>query len=231
MQSMQFLLLICLILLPTHGGKRGPKVYFKKGESSEDYRRASAFFRPRTRPNECAMNEQSQQICAVSDSSNEPQEAENMDVEETTTHDEENQEVVERVENPIQMVGSNSEDISLSNDNPLTTNSLDTPVGKKQRKQNIPALYFLLAAGIVIPFSSADCERSFSNLNRIKSKERSKTGEELLRDLMLMYTMTTEEMRKLKKEKLQEMSEKLAHKVWKRPGKKIDSYFNNDFIV
>ena len=177
------------------------------------------------------MNEQSQQICAVSDSSNEPQEAENMDVEEINNHDEENQEVVERVENPTQMVGSNSEDISLSNDNPLTTNSLDTPAGKKQRKQNIPALYFLLAAGIVIPFSSADCERSISNLNRIKSKERSKTGEELLRDLMLMYTMTTEEMRKLKKEKLQEMSEKLAHKVWKRPGKKIYSYFNNDFIV
>ena len=117
-QSMKFLLLIALILLPIHGGKRGPKVYPQKDESSDEYKRATAFFRPRARPNECDVNE-----------------------------------------------------------------------------------------------------------------VRSKTGEELLRDLMLMYTMTTEEMRNLKKEKLREMSEELAHKVWKRPGKKIDSYYNNDFIV
>ena len=95
----------------------------------------------------------------------------------------------------------------------------------------IKALHFLLAAGIVIPFSSADCERSFSDLNRIKSSERSKTGEDLLRDLMLMYTMNTEEMRNLKKEKLREMSEKLAHKVWNRDGYKRDKYYDNVFIV
>ena len=70
-------------------------------------------------------------------------------------------------------------------------------------------------------------------MNRIKSKERSKTGEELLRDLMLIYTMSVEEMRELKKEKLRDMSEKLAHKVWSRPGYKLkpDKYFNNIFIV
>ena len=53
----------------------------------------------------------------------------------------------------------------------------------------------------------------------------------LLRDLMLMYTISIEEMQTLKKDKLREMSEKLAHKVWQRPGYKRDSYFNNDFIV
>ena len=42
-------------------------------------------------------------------------------------------------------------------------------------------------------------------------------GEELLRDLMLIYTMSVEEIRNLKKEKLHEMSEKLSHKVWSRP--------------
>jgi len=115
-----------------------PKYTLQKDESSEDYRRASDFFKPRTRPNECDMDEQSQQICAMSDSGNEPQEAENMDVEETTTHDEENQEVVEGVENPTQIIGPDSEDISLSNDNPLTTNTLNTPVGKKHRKKKAP---------------------------------------------------------------------------------------------
>ena len=35
----------------------------------------------------------------------------------------------------------------------------------------------------------------------------------------------------IEKEELREMSEKLAHKVWKRPGYKRDAYFNNDFIV
>ena len=35
---------------------------------------------------------------------------------------------------------------------------------------------------------------------------------------MLMYTMSIDEMRRLKKEKLREMSEKLAHKVWGRDG-------------
>ena len=100
-------------------------------------------------------------------------------------------------------------------------------------RTSIPSLFFLISAGIVIPFSSADCERSFSDLNRIKSKERSKTGEELLRDLMLIYTMSVEEMRNLKREKLREMSKKLAHKVWSRLGYKLkpDKYFNNIFIV
>ena len=53
----------------------------------------------------------------------------------------------------------------------------------------------------------------------------------LLRDLMLIYTISIEEMRTLKKDKTREMSEKLAHKVWQQPGYKRDSYFNNDFIV
>ena len=53
----------------------------------------------------------------------------------------------------------------------------------------------------------------------------------LLRDLMLMYTISIEEMRTLKKDNLRKMSEKLAHKVWQRPGYNRDSYFNNDVYI
>ena len=98
-------------------------------------------------------------------------------------------------------------------------------------KEIIPCLRFLISAGLVLLFASADCERSFSDLNRIKSKERSKTGQDLLRNLMLLYSMDKEEMRRLKEEKLREISTELAHKVCNREGYKRDSYYENDFII
>ena len=95
----------------------------------------------------------------------------------------------------------------------------------------ISNLRFLVSAGLVIRFTSVDCERSFLDLNWIKSKERSKTGQDLLKNLMILYSMNKEEMRGLKKEKLREISKQLAHKVWDREGYKRDSYYENDFII
>ena len=103
---MKFLLLIALILLPIHGGKRGPKVYPQKDESSDEYKRATAFFRPRARPNVCDVNEQSQQVYVAPSSGNEPEEVGHMEVEEPNTNDEENSsEAVEAVGNPTENNG------------------------------------------------------------------------------------------------------------------------------
>ena len=113
-QSMKFLLLIALILLPIHGGKRGPKVYLQKDENSDEYKRATAFFRHRARPNECDVNEQSQQVCAAPASGNEPEEVGHMEVEEPNTNDEENSsEAVEAVGNPTENNGPDSDEICL----------------------------------------------------------------------------------------------------------------------
>ena len=65
------------------------------------------------------------------------------------------------------------------------------------------------------PFATADCERSFTAMNRIKSKERSKLRN-ILMDLLLLYDITPEEKSKLDINKL---SYDVIHNVWKY-GKK-----------
>ena len=103
------------------------------------YKRAMAFFRHRARPNECDVNEQSQQVCTAPASGNEPEEVGHMEVEEPNTNDEENpSETVEAVGNPTENNGPNSDEICLANDNPLAANTLSTPVNKKPRKKKAP---------------------------------------------------------------------------------------------
>ena len=77
----------------------------------------------------------------------------------------------------------------------------------------------------MLPFCTADCERAFSAINRIKTPERSRL-KEILKSLMLAYTATDEEKQNLD---ITELSSKVATSVWQKEGKK--SYYENDFIV
>ena len=78
---------------------------------------------------------------------------------------------------------------------------------------------------LVLPFCTADCERAFSAMNRIRTAERSKL-KCILRELMLAYTASDEEEKKLD---IVKMAEKVATEVWKKEGKK--TYWDNDFII
>ena len=53
-------------------------------------------------------------------------------------------------------------------------------------------IHFFVAIILVMHFVTADCERSFSAMNNIKTAERNKLGE-ILNELMLLYDMTPEE--------------------------------------
>ena len=53
-------------------------------------------------------------------------------------------------------------------------------------------LRLFVAIILVMPFVTADCERSFSAMNNIKTEERNKLGI-ILNELMLLYDMTPEE--------------------------------------
>ena len=77
----------------------------------------------------------------------------------------------------------------------------------------------------MLPFCTADCERAFSAMNRIKSPERSKL-KPILKTLMLAYTAQDYEKENLDIEKL---SRDIGTDLRKKDGKK--SYFENDFIV
>ena len=135
----------------------------QKHESSDEYKRATAFFRHRARPNECDVNEQSQQVYAAPSSGNEPEEVEHMEVEEPNTNDEENSsEAVEAVGNPTENNGPNSDEICLANDNPLAANTLSTPFDKKPRKKKAPG-----------PFKKKDVKKwkkSYPYIRRILRK-------------------------------------------------------------
>ena len=83
----------------------------------------------------------------------------------------------------------------------------------------------LVAILLVLHFCTADCERAFSKMNRIKSPERSKL-KEILKALMLAYDANQEEKENLDEKKL---SQEISTKVWQKKGK--DVYFDNDFII
>ena len=82
-----------------------------------------------------------------------------------------------------------------------------------------------------MPFATADCERSFSTMNRIKSAERSRL-KEILNSLMRLYTLrgNVDDFKEIKKEKFEEVSSKVAQS-WKREGYRKDSYYDNIFII
>ena len=83
----------------------------------------------------------------------------------------------------------------------------------------------LVGTLLVLPFCTADCERAFSAMNRIKTPERSRL-KDILKSLMLAYTATKEEKDKLD---ITELSKKVATSVWVKERQK--NYHDNDFIV
>ena len=102
----------------------------------------------------------------------------------------------------------------------------------KWTSEQIPNLSILLSIGLVRPFATADCERSFSDMNRIKSAERSKL-KDVLNSLMHIYSLRgrSDEFKKIKSDCLKKVRETVAHKIWKRGGYRRDSYYENIFIV
>ena len=62
----------------------------------------------------------------------------------------------------------------------------------------------------------ADCERSFSDMNRIKSAERSRL-KDILNSLMRIYSLRGNEgeFRDILKKDLEKVSKKVAYKLWK----------------
>ena len=55
-----------------------------------------------------------------------------------------------------------------------------------------PLITFFTQIILILPFATADCERSFSAMNRIKSAERSRL-KSILMDLLLLYDITPAE--------------------------------------
>lgn len=81
----------------------------------------------------------------------------------------------------------------------------------KISKNEIPLLHYFISLVLVLPFSSADCERAFSAMNLIKSKSRNRL-KDILRSLMVIYTATREDLDSLDRKK---MAEKVARSIWK----------------
>ena len=77
-------------------------------------------------------------------------------------------------------------------------------------------LQFFVAVILILPFATADCERS-SAMNRIKSPERNKLRD-ILMDLLLLYDITPEEKAKLDINKL---AYDIIHNVWKYEKKNL----------
>ena len=78
-------------------------------------------------------------------------------------------------------------------------------------------LQFFVAIILILPFATADCERSFSAMNRIKSPERNKLRD-ILMDLLLLYDITPEEKAKFDINKL---AYDIIHNVWKYEKKNL----------
>ena len=99
-------------------------------------------------------------------------------------------------------------------------------------RDKLPGLHLLLSIALVMPLATADCERSFSDMNRIKSDERSRL-KGILNSLMRIYSLrgNDDDFKEIKRDKMKEVSEKIAFKIWKRDGYRQDSYYDNLFIV
>jgi len=75
-----------------------------------------------------------------------------------------------------------------------------------------PHLHFFLSLILVLPFCTADCERSFSAMNFLKSKIRNRL-KEILKSLMLLYTAPKDDIKKID---LKKVATTVATKVWSR---------------
>ena len=82
---------------------------------------------------------------------------------------------------------------------------------------DFPLLQFLTGIILILPFATADCERAFSAMNRVKSKERSRL-KEILNDLLLLYDVTNKEKATIDINKL---ARELLSNVWKYKKKTI----------
>ena len=59
-------------------------------------------------------------------------------------------------------------------------------INRKYRTE-LPNLLILIDLVLTLPASSAECERGFSGMKRIKSSERSSLGQQSLDDLLMIY--------------------------------------------
>ena len=81
----------------------------------------------------------------------------------------------------------------------------------KLSQNDLKLLRFFVGIILILPFATAECERSFSAMNRIKSSERSKLRN-ILMDLLSLYDITPQEKATLHIEKL---AYDVIHNVWK----------------
>ena len=87
----------------------------------------------------------------------------------------------------------------------------------KLSESDFPLLRFFSRIILVLPFATADCERSFSAMNRIKSPERNRL-KDILTELMLLYTITSQEKSSLD---LLKLAKKVVHQLWKYDKKNL----------
>jgi len=59
-------------------------------------------------------------------------------------------------------------------------------------EKDFGGLHFLTMILLILPFASADCERSFSFMNKLKRAERTRL-KKILNELMLLYDITPAE--------------------------------------
>ena len=78
-------------------------------------------------------------------------------------------------------------------------------------QEEFPLITFFTQIILILPFATADCERSFSAMNRIKSAERSRL-KAILMDLMLLYDITPAEKASLD---ITDLARKVLSDVWK----------------
>merc|ERR1712098_496722 len=71
---------------------------------------------------------------------------------------------------------------------------------------------FFFALVHIMPLSTSACERAFSAMNRIKSKERSRM-KTLLEDLMRIYTLNEGDYKRILK-KTKKIAKKVVRNVW-----------------
>ena len=78
-------------------------------------------------------------------------------------------------------------------------------------QEEFPLITFFTQIILILPFATADCERSFSAMNIIKLKT-------ILMDLMLLYDITPAEKAKLD---ITDLARKVLHNIWKYKKKDI----------
>jgi len=97
---------------------------------------------------------------------------------------------------------------SLIKSNHMTFSSfqeLSSFILTKLKDTGFPLLHFFISLILVLPFSTADCERSFSAVNLIKNDLRNRL-KEILNDLMLIYTINRDKNVKIDMKKLAKKS-------------------------